>query len=229
MDSGPPHDRRAEFEEVALQHLNALFNLALNLTRNRKDSEDLVQEAYLRAFRFFDSYRTGTNIKAWLFRILRNTFINSYRAARARPESVDFDKIEAIYDRVVTEDHQARNPQPSPEDRVLHGVMDETVQSALAELPEEYRSVVLLALVEDMAYKEIAEILAIPIGTVMSRLHRGRKHLQTALLEYAQNKGITGRRPPVSKNDGGASCRSTSTGAGHAPAVLSLKTVCWPR
>jgi RNA polymerase sigma-70 factor (ECF subfamily) len=202
VGSNTPHDRRQEFEEVALPHLNALFNLGLNLTRNRKDAEDLVQEAYLRAYRFFDSYRTGTNIKAWLFRILRNTFINRYRAAKARPDAVDFEKIEAIYERVVTEEHQSRNPQLSPEDRLLHGVMDEMVQNALGELPEEYRSVVLLALVEDMAYKEIAETLSIPIGTVMSRLHRGRKHLQAALLEYAQKKGITRRRPSVSKDDG---------------------------
>ena len=202
MASGPPHDRREEFEEVALPHMDALFNLGLNLTRNRKDAEDLVQEAYLRAYRFFDSYKTGTNIKAWLFRILRNTFINRYRAARARPESVDFDKIEAIYERVVTEEHQSRNPRPSPEDRVVHGVMDETIRKALAELPEEYRTVVLLTLVEDMAYKEVAEVLSIPIGTVMSRLHRGRKHLQTALWESAQKKGITRARPSVSNGDG---------------------------
>jgi RNA polymerase sigma-70 factor (ECF subfamily) len=200
--SGPPHDRREEFEEVALPHLDALFNLALNLTRNRKDAEDLVQEGYLRAYRFFDSYRPGTHIKAWLFRILRNTFINRYRAAKARPEAVDFDKIEAVYERIVTEDHQTRNPQLSPEDQVLHEVMDEKVQKALADLPEEYRTVVMLALVEDMAYKEIAETLSIPIGTVMSRLHRGRKHLQTALLEYARGKGITRVSPPVSSADG---------------------------
>ena len=202
MASGPPHDRREEFEEVALPHLDALFNLALNLTRNRKDAEDLVQEGFLRAYRFFDSYRPGTHIKAWLFRILRNTFINRYRAAKARPEAVDFDKIEAVYERIVTEDHQTRNPQWSPEDQVLHEVMDAKVQKALADLPEEYRTVVMLALVEDMASKEIAETLSIPIGTVMSRLHRGRKHLQTALLEYARGKGITRVSPPVSSADG---------------------------
>ena len=104
MSHGPPAERRQEFEEVALPHLDALYNLALKLTRNPKDAEDLVQEAYLRAFRFFDSYQSGTHIKAWLFRILRNTFINRYRAAKIRPDEVDFGKIEAVYDRVVTEE-----------------------------------------------------------------------------------------------------------------------------
>ena len=104
MVFGPPHHRRKEeFEEVALPHLDALFNLALNLTRNRKDAEDLVQETYLRAYRFFDSYRKGTHIKAWLFRILRNTFINRYRAQKVRPEEVDFGKIEAAYEQMIEE------------------------------------------------------------------------------------------------------------------------------
>jgi RNA polymerase sigma-70 factor (ECF subfamily) len=190
LSTEPPHHRKAEFEEVALPHLDALFSLALNLTRNRKDAEDLVQEAFLRAYRFFDSYKPGTQIRAWLFRILRNTFINSYRAAKVRPESVDFEKIEAVYESLATQASQAQNPQLSPEDQVMHGDMDETVQAALDELPEEYRSVVMLAFVEDLSYKEIAEALTIPVGTVMSRLHRGRKHLQTALFEYAGKKGI---------------------------------------
>lgn len=190
MAGKPPHDRTAEFEEVALPYLDALFNLALNLTRNRKDAEDLVQETYLRAFRFFDSYQPGTHIKAWLFRILRNTFINRYRAAKIRPEEVDFEKIEGAYEKIVEEDYlQARRP-PSPEEAVMVSVPDEEIQQAMAALPEEYRTVVIMALVEEMSYKEIASAASIPLGTVMSRLHRGRKLLQKSLLEYAQRKGI---------------------------------------
>jgi len=180
--------------------MDALFNLALNLTRNRKDAEDLVQETYLRAFRFFDSYRSGTHIKAWLFRILRNTFINRYRAKKVRPEEVDFAKIEAAYDKVVDDEFARKSQPPSPEALVMEGVLDEEVQQALGDLPEEYRSVVLMALVEELSYKEIAAALTIPLGTVMSRLHRGRKLLQASLLEYARRKGIMRGGPDVSSS-----------------------------
>lgn len=201
MPKGPPHDRTEEFEEVALPYLDALFNLALNLTRNRKDAEDLVQEAYLRAFRFFDSYQPGTHIKAWLFRILRNTFINRYRAAKARPEEVDFDKIDGVYEKMVEDDFLRGHGSVDPEEAVMVGVPDEEIQEAMVALPEEYRSVVIMALVEELSYKEIASALAIPLGTVMSRLHRGRKQLQGALLEYAKRKGILKQDPDVSTDE----------------------------
>ena len=190
MTAGAPHQRRDEFERVALPHINALFNLALKLTRNRKDAEDLVQEAYLRAFRFFDSYEAGTQIKAWLYRILRNTFINRYRAAKARPEEVDFDKIEAVYEQMVEDNFLSERRAPTPESVVMDGVLDGEIQEAMADLPEEYRTVVVMALVDELSYKEIATALTIPLGTVMSRLHRGRKLLQAALLEFARRKGI---------------------------------------
>lgn len=198
MASGPPHRRKQEFEDVALPHMDALFNLAMNLTRNRKDAEDLVQEAYLRAFRFFDSYRAGTQIKAWLFRILRNAFINRYRAAKIRPDEVDFAKIEEGYEKAVDERYLGSRRERSPEQAVLDGVLDEQVQQAIDRLPEEYRTVVILALVEDLSYKEISTALSIPLGTVMSRLHRGRKALQADLLEYAGRKGIIRGRDAVS-------------------------------
>ena len=190
MAQKPPHDRKAEFEETALEYLTPLFNLALNLTRNRKDAEDLVQETYLRAYRFFGSYQPGTHIKAWLFRILRNTFINRYRAQKVRPDEVDFSKVELAYERVVDEQFLQANRPVSPEDALMNGVLDEEIETAMARLPEEYRSVVIMALVEDLSYKEIASALSIPLGTVMSRLHRGRKMLQNQLLEYARKKGI---------------------------------------
>jgi len=190
MSDKPPHDRREEFEEIALEYLTPLFNLALNLTRNRKDAEDLVQETYLRAYRFFDSYQSGTHIKAWLFRILRNTFINRYRAMKVRPDEVDFGKVELAYERVVDEHFLQANRPVSPEEVLMNGILDEEIETAMARLPEEYRLVVILALVEDLSYKEIANALSIPLGTVMSRLHRGRKLLQGQLLEYAKKKGI---------------------------------------
>jgi len=193
MSGAISHDRKAEFEAVALPHLQALFNLAVNLTRNRKDAEDLVQETYLRAYRFFGSYQPGTNIKAWLFRIQRNTFINRYRAAKVRPDEVDFAKVEQAYDKVVDEQYLHERSAPTPEATLMEGVLDEEVEQALAALPEEYRSVVLMALMEEMSYKEIAAALSIPLGTVMSRLHRGRKQLQAALIDFAQNKGIVRR------------------------------------
>jgi RNA polymerase sigma-70 factor (ECF subfamily) len=197
---GPPHQRKDEFEEVALPHLDALFNLALNLTRNRKDAEDLVQETFLRAYRFFDTYRKGTHIKAWLFRILRNTFINRYRARKARPEEVEFGAIEATYEQTIEQTFIRDRTPPSPEAIVLEGVLDEEIEQAMASLPEEYRTVVLMALLEEMSYKDIAAALSIPLGTVMSRLHRGRKMLQAALMEFARRKGIL-RGPCEVPND----------------------------
>ncbi len=202
MAEGPPADRRREFEEVALPHLDSLYNLALKLTRNPKDAEDLVQDTYLRAFRFFGSYQSGTHIKAWLFRILRNTFINRYRAAKVRPEEVDFSKIEAIYDRVVSAQFLEATHVRDPEEILMNGVLDEEVQQAIGALPEEYRSVVILALIEELSYKEIATALSIPLGTVMSRLHRGRKQLQAALLELVERKGIFRSGSSVSRGGG---------------------------
>jgi len=203
MAGGLPHDRRAEFEEVAVPFMPALFNLAVNLTRNRKDAEDLVQETYLRAYRFFDTYKRGTHIKAWLFRILRNTFINRYRAARVRPEEVDFAKLESSYEVMVAEDYLKAHQPPSPEKSVMDAVLDDEIQQAMARLPEEYRSVVIMALVEEMSYKEIASALSVPLGTVMSRLHRGRKLLQASLLEFARRKGILSSRADVANESTG--------------------------
>jgi RNA polymerase sigma-70 factor (ECF subfamily) len=196
----PPHRRKDEFEEVALPHLDALFNLALSLTRNRKDAEDLLQETFLRAYRFFDTYRPGTHIKAWLFRILRNTFINRYRARKVRPDEVDFGAIETSYEQMIDESFLRQRTPPSPEDVVMDDVLDDEIEQALDRLPEEYRTVVLMALLEELSYKEIAAALSIPLGTVMSRLHRGRKMLQASLVEFARRRGIL-RGPSEVPND----------------------------
>ena len=134
-----------------------------------------------------------------MFRILRNTFINRYRATQARPEEVDFDKIDGVYEKMVQQESGLGRGAPDPEEAVMVTVPDEEVQQAMVALPEEYRTVVIMALVEEMSYKEIASSLSIPLGTVMSRLHRGRKQLQGALFEYARRKGILKQSPDVSE------------------------------
>jgi RNA polymerase sigma-70 factor (ECF subfamily) len=187
--TAPPEDPalRERFERDALPLLPNLYGAALRLTRNPQDAEDLVQEAYLRAFRGFATFEEGTNLRAWMYRILTNTFINSYRKKQRQPVTVTDDDIEDwyLYDRLGESGVEA-----SAETEVLEKIPDEDVQRALEDLPENFRMAVLLADVEGFSYKEIAEILDIPIGTVMSRLHRGRKALQKALWETVRERGI---------------------------------------
>ena len=182
-----PEERQERFEETALEHLPALYNFALRLTRNDGDAEDLVQETFLKAFRFFDKFMPGTNIKAWLYRIAKNTFINRYRKKQRTPETVDFEKIESVYESIIESSQEPLGA--TPESDLLKGVLDEEVEAAIDGLPLEYKMVVVLSMVEEFSYKEIANILNCPIGTVMSRLHRGRKLLQQQLIEYAREKG----------------------------------------
>ena len=184
-----------EFEAEALRHLDALYRTALRMTRSEADAEDLVQETYIRAFRFRDQFTLGTNMKAWLFRILTNTFINTYRRKTAQPEVTDLDGIDefSLYRRMA--DDRAASTSPDPEAELLNSVVDTEVTNALEELPEKFRTTVLLD-VEGFSYKEIAEMLAIPIGTVMSRLHRGRKFLQKRLYDLARERGIAAVRTP---------------------------------
>lgn len=173
-----------KFHADALGYLDSLYNTALRLTRNPEDAEDLVQETYLKAVRAEETFEPGTNLKAWLFRILKNTFISGYRKSSLEPDTEDFADIEgSLESRVVAQ------AAPSPEDELVGQVLDEDVQRALDELAADYRMVVVLADLEGFAYKEIAAILEIPIGTVMSRLYRGRRHLETALLRYARERG----------------------------------------
>ncbi len=184
-----------EFEAEALRHLDALYRTALRMTRSEADAEDLVQETYIRAFRFREQFTLGTNMKAWLFRILTNTFINTYRRKAAQPEVTDLEGVDefSLYRRMA--DDRAASSSPDPEAELLNRVVDTEVTDALEELPEKFRTTVLLD-VEGFSYKEIAEMLSIPIGTVMSRLHRGRKFLQKRLYDLARERGIAAVRTP---------------------------------
>jgi RNA polymerase sigma-70 factor (ECF subfamily) len=186
------------FETEALGFLDALYRTALRMTRSEADAEDLVQETYIRAFRFKDQFTPGTNLKAWLFRILTNTFINTYRRKQSQPEFTELDDVDefSLYKRMS--DLKVSSASGDPETEFLNGLVDSEVKDALMELPEKFRQVVLLD-VEGFSYKEIAEMLDIPIGTVMSRLHRGRKFLQKRLLEVAQQRGIAAVRTAPQK------------------------------
>jgi RNA polymerase sigma-70 factor (ECF subfamily) len=178
---------KARFERDALPLLPSLYPAALRLTRNPTDAEDLVQEVYLRAYRGFGGFEEGTNLRAWMYRILTNTFINSYRKKAREPITVQDDEIEDwyLYNRLGESGVEV-----SAESEVLDKIPDEDVQGALEALPEGFRMAVLLADVEGFSYKEIAEILDVPIGTVMSRLHRGRRALEKALWETVRERGL---------------------------------------
>ena len=181
---------QAQFAEQALEYMPALYSAALRMTRNPADAEDLVQETYLRAYRGFGGFEDGTNLRAWLYRILTNTYINSYRAKQRRPDERQLDEVEDLYLYrrlgALEEAMAAR----SAEDELMDFFTDDEVKAALEALPEQFRLAVYLADVEGFSYKEIAEILDIPIGTVMSRLHRGRKAMQKELYEFAVQRGL---------------------------------------
>jgi RNA polymerase sigma-70 factor (ECF subfamily) len=181
---------QASFAELAMPYMSALYSAALRMTRNPSDAEDLVQETYLRAYRGFGGFKEGTNLKAWLYKILTNTYINSYRAKKRRPEQVELDDVEDFYLYKRLGGLEAVDADRSPEAEVLDSIPDEAVKRALEDLPEQFRMAVLLADVEGFSYKEIAEIMDVPIGTVMSRLHRGRKQLQKRLWDLAEERGL---------------------------------------
>lgn len=182
-DGRQSEDGRAELEDEALSHIDALYRTAVRMTGNPTDAEDLVQETYLRAFRSLNQFRLGTNLRAWLFKILTNAFINDYRKRTRRPRSTSLDNVEDYYLYSHLIDSGIQPGTSGPEDDVISRIPDAEVIRALEELPEQFRQVVLLADVEGFAYREIAEIMSIPVGTVMSRLHRARKRLQRSLLE----------------------------------------------
>lgn len=186
---------QAVFADEAMQYAPQLYSAAMRMTRNRADAEDLVQEAYLKGFRSFHTFNEGTNLRAWLFRILTNTYINKYRKKQRSFDESDLGDIEDLYLYKRMGTFEDASIGRSAEESLMNMLPDDEVKQALEDLPENFRMPVILADVEGFAYKEIAEMLDIPIGTVMSRLHRGRKAMQKALHDYALERGI--RREPA--------------------------------
>ena len=193
------------FAELAMPLMSSLYSAALRMTRNPSDAEDLVQETYLRAYRGFGGFQAGTNLKAWLYRILTNTYINMYRAKKRRPEETELDEVEDLYLYRRLGGLEAATMGRSAEDELMDWFTEAEIKEALEDLPEQFRIAVLLADVEGFSYKEMAEILDVPIGTVMSRLHRGRTGLQKRLYDFAVHRGLADPLPePVTAPAAGA-------------------------
>ena len=178
--------KRKTFEDEALPHMDALHRTALRMTRNENDAEDLVQEAYVKAYRFWDRFEPGSNCRAWLFKIMTNIFINEYRSKSRSPLAVNVDDLD---DNFLYGQLAAERPDENPEQRFFAKILDDDVKSAIESLPDDFRMVVILSFLEDFSYQEIADIMDLQLGTVKSRLHRGRKLLQKALLDYAIKNG----------------------------------------
>jgi RNA polymerase sigma-70 factor (ECF subfamily) len=181
---------RAGFQAQAMQYAPQLYSAALRMTRRPADAEDLVQETFLKAYRSFGTFEEGSNLRAWLYRILTNTYINMYRAKQRRPQESDLGDLEDLYLYRRIGSIEAAVASRSAEDQLFDLFTDDEVKEALEGLPENFRLPVLLADVQGFSYKEIAEMLDIPIGTVMSRLHRGRKAMQRALVDFARERGL---------------------------------------
>ena len=177
--------KQKDFEREAIPHMDILYNYALRMTANKDDAYDLVQETYLKAFRFWDKYETGTNIRAWLFRIMKNSYINQYRKEVKEPETIDYEDIQNFYNSIRAEVTDTNDLQ----EKMFCGIFEDEVARALESLPEDFRTVVILCDIEELSYEEIAEFIDCPIGTVRSRLHRGRKMLQSLLFSYAKKRG----------------------------------------
>ncbi len=182
-------EKQRAFEKEALPHTELLYNYALRMTNNPEDANDLLQETFLKAYRFWDKYEQGTNIRAWLFRIMKNSYINRYRKETKEPQSVAYEEVEGFFSSIR---HESVPPNDLQEN-VLGNLLDDDVASAVADLPEDFRTVVILCDIESLSYEEIAEFVDIPLGTVRSRLHRGRKLLRDRLMEYAKKRGYVPR------------------------------------
>lgn len=177
--------KQREFNAEMIPHMDALYNFAIRLSNDPNDAEDLVQDTIVKAYRFFASYERGTNAKAWLFRILKNSYINNYRKQSKQPFQVDYDEISTYYESVRSE----RSDTTDMEEIMYRELLDDEVTRALNRLPEDFRTVVLLCDIEGFTYEEIANMLDVPIGTIRSRLHRGRNLLRSSLTQYANRRG----------------------------------------
>lgn len=174
-----------EFEQDAVPHMDALYNFAIKMTRNSDDASDLLQETYLKAYRFWDKLEKGTNCKAWLFRIMRNTFINDYRKKSKEPIKIDYEEIENAYEKIKPLTSDSALLKKDNYDNLLDDILSKSISS----LPEDFRTVIVMCDIEGYSYEEIAEFVDIPVGTVRSRLHRARKILFTKLHKYAAENG----------------------------------------
>jgi RNA polymerase sigma-70 factor (ECF subfamily) len=181
-------ERRKKFEALAFPHMDALYSTALRMTRNPLDAEDLVQDVYLRAYRFFDKFEEGTNFKAWIFKILTNTFINRYRQKVREPQHTEFEKVEYFY--AEAEKERDDKYETRYDEKRYADLFGDEINTALSKLSYDFRAVVILCDIEGFSYKEIAAIVGTPIGTVMSRLSRARQQLQKYLREYALREGF---------------------------------------
>jgi len=201
---------RARFEALVSEHLDSLYGSALRLTRNRAAAEDLIQDTFLKAWRSFHTFQAGTNARAWLYKILMNAYIDSYRRSSREPEMVDHEDVGDFYLYAKAQESDQYRRAGDPEEVLLSQIMDADVKSALEQVPEPFRAAVILADLEEFSYREIAEILGIPIGTVMSRLYRGRRHLQKLLWDYAKRAGYVNGKGTEDK--GGAKTGSPTKG-----------------
>jgi len=187
LSGNSPQVLHSDFEREVKPLLNALYNYAFRMTADEEDAADLVQETLLKGYRFFDHFEKGTNCKAWLFRIMKNTFINQYRKTAKEPGKVDYDEIREFYHTVKDDSAQTNDL----ESEIYNGLLDDTITRALQSVPPEFRTVVILCDLQSLTYEEIADTIGCPVGTVRSRLHRGRKLLKDALAVYARSRGFS--------------------------------------
>ncbi|MGD0337379.1 MAG: sigma-70 family RNA polymerase sigma factor [Bacteroidota bacterium] len=177
--------RDEEFQREAVPHMDALYNYALRMTGDPNDADDLLQDTYLKAYRFWDKYEKGTNIRAWLFRIMKNSYINLYRKATKEPDTVDYEEVQNFYQTI-----RDRSTDPNDlQEKFFGNLLEDDVARALESLPDDFRTVIILCDIEGFTYEEIAEFVECPVGTVRSRIHRGRRLLRDKLYEYAREKG----------------------------------------
>ncbi len=187
-------DNHAEFQKVIMPHVDALFNYAMRITGDSDDADDLVQETLLKAFRFFDKFEKGTNSKAWLYRILKNSYINEYRRQVKEPAKVDYEDVQNFYENIKSSDVKTQHY----EEDSFNNLLDDNISSAITKLPEDFRTVIILSDIEGYTYEEVADFVDCPVGTVRSRLHRARKMLYSQLYDYASNKGYIDKKKKAS-------------------------------